>query len=71
MSIKMKFEKNRWFLLVTLAFFSLFSVGCEKGSLGAKSSAIKGYVLDAGTNFIGKPFSAADLTRKIREVLDS
>jgi PAS domain S-box-containing protein len=26
--------------------------------------------LDAGTNFIGKPFTAVDLTRKIREVLD-
>jgi PAS domain S-box-containing protein len=27
--------------------------------------------LDPGTNFIAKPFSAADLTRKVREVLDS
>jgi CheY-like chemotaxis protein len=27
-------------------------------------------VLDAGTHFLGKPFSAADLTRKVREVLD-
>ena len=27
-------------------------------------------VLDAKTNFIGKPFSAADLTWKVREVLD-
>jgi PAS domain S-box-containing protein len=27
-------------------------------------------VLDAGTNFIGKPFSSAGLTRKVREVLD-
>ncbi len=27
-------------------------------------------VLDDGTNFIGKPFTAADLTRKVREVLD-
>jgi CheY-like chemotaxis protein len=26
--------------------------------------------LDPGTNFIAKPFSAADLTRKVREVLD-
>jgi len=26
--------------------------------------------LDAGTMFIGKPFNAADLTRKVREVLD-
>ena len=26
--------------------------------------------LDPGTHFIGKPFSAADLTRKVREVLD-
>ena len=27
-------------------------------------------VLDAGTKFIGKPFNATDLTRKVREVLD-
>ena len=27
-------------------------------------------VLDAGTHFLGKPFTAADLTRKVREVLD-
>jgi CheY-like chemotaxis protein len=27
--------------------------------------------LDPGTNFIAKPFSAADLNRKVREVLDS
>jgi PAS domain S-box-containing protein len=27
-------------------------------------------VLDAGTNFLGKPFSSAGLTRKVREVLD-
>lgn len=27
-------------------------------------------VLDDGTNFIGKPFTAVDLTRKVREVLD-
>jgi DNA-binding NtrC family response regulator len=26
--------------------------------------------LDPGTNFIAKPFTAADLTRKVREVLD-
>jgi CheY-like chemotaxis protein len=27
-------------------------------------------VLDAGTRFLAKPFTAADLTRKVREVLD-
>jgi hypothetical protein len=27
-------------------------------------------VLDAGTHFLGKPFTAADLTRKVRQVLD-
>ena len=27
-------------------------------------------VLDAGTQFLAKPFTAADLTRKVREVLD-
>jgi len=27
-------------------------------------------VLDAGTRFIGKPFTIAELTRKVREVLD-
>ncbi len=27
-------------------------------------------VLDAGTHFLGKPFTADDLTRKVREVLD-
>ena len=27
-------------------------------------------VLDAGTHFLGKPFTAADMTRKIRVVLD-
>lgn len=28
-------------------------------------------ILDAGTQFIGKPFSASDLTHKVREVLDA
>jgi len=28
-------------------------------------------VLDEGTQFIGKPFSVMELTRKVREVLDS
>jgi signal transduction histidine kinase/DNA-binding response OmpR family regulator len=28
-------------------------------------------VLDAGTHFLGKPFTATDLTQKVREVLDS
>jgi PAS domain S-box-containing protein len=28
-------------------------------------------ILDAGTQFIGKPFSAGDLTRKVREMLDT
>lgn len=28
-------------------------------------------VLDAGTQFLAKPFTAAELTRKVREVLDS
>jgi hypothetical protein len=28
-------------------------------------------ILDEGVHFIGKPFNAADLTRKVREVLDS
>jgi CheY-like chemotaxis protein len=28
-------------------------------------------VLDAGTQFIGKPFNAGDLMRKVREVLDA
>jgi hypothetical protein len=27
-------------------------------------------VLDAGTHFLGKPFTGADLVRKVREVLD-
>jgi len=27
-------------------------------------------VLDAGTHFLGKPFTAVDLRRKVREVLD-
>lgn len=27
-------------------------------------------VLDPGTHFLAKPFSAADLTRKVRAVLD-
>jgi hypothetical protein len=27
-------------------------------------------VLDPGTRFIGKPFSVAELRRKVREVLD-
>jgi FixJ family two-component response regulator len=27
-------------------------------------------VVDEGTHFIGKPFSATDLARKVREVLD-
>jgi PAS domain S-box-containing protein len=47
---------------------------------GIKVLYMSGYTDDAivhhgtlapGTNFIGKPFSAADLTRKVREVLDS
>jgi hypothetical protein len=28
-------------------------------------------ILDPGTQFIGKPFSAVDLTRKVREMLDT
>lgn len=28
-------------------------------------------VLDAGTHFIGKPFSGHELTRKVREALDN
>jgi len=28
-------------------------------------------LIDAGTSFLGKPFTTADLTRKVREVLDS
>ena len=28
-------------------------------------------ILDPGTQFIPKPFSVADLTRKVREVLES
>jgi hypothetical protein len=27
--------------------------------------------LDPGTHFVAKPFNAADLARKVREVLDS
>ncbi|HUT77992.1 MAG TPA: response regulator, partial [Polyangia bacterium] len=27
-------------------------------------------LLDTGTQFLGKPFTSADLTRKVREVLD-
>jgi hypothetical protein len=27
-------------------------------------------VLDPGTHFVGKPFTAADLTHKVRQVLD-
>jgi len=47
---------------------------------GIKVIYMSGYADDAilhhgtlapGTHFIGKPFSAADLTRKVREVLDS
>ncbi|MBI4519501.1 MAG: response regulator, partial [Gemmatimonadetes bacterium] len=28
-------------------------------------------VLDEGTSFLGKPFTVVELTRKVREVLDS
>jgi PAS domain S-box-containing protein len=38
---------------------------------GYTDNAIVHYgTLDPGTNFIAKPFTAADLTRKVREVLD-
>ncbi len=39
---------------------------------GYTDDAIVHYgVLDEGVNFIGKPYSVADLTHKVREVLDS
>ncbi len=38
---------------------------------GYTDDAIVHYgVLDEGVNFIGKPYSVADLTHKVREVLD-
>jgi PAS domain S-box-containing protein len=36
----------------------------------ADDAIVQHGVLDPGTRFIGKPFSSADLTRKVREVLD-
>jgi len=51
----------------------------SKSSPGLKVLYMSGYtdnaivhhgVLDPGTRFIGKPFAAAELTRKVREVLD-
>jgi two-component system cell cycle sensor histidine kinase/response regulator CckA len=43
----------------------LFMSGYAADALGRRG------VLEDGTNFIGKPCSVADLTRKVREVLDS
>jgi two-component system cell cycle sensor histidine kinase/response regulator CckA len=36
----------------------------------ADDAIVHNGVLDAGTNFLGKPFTSADLTGKVREVLD-
>jgi two-component system cell cycle sensor histidine kinase/response regulator CckA len=52
----------------------------ERTALGTKVLYMSGYtddiivrhgVLDEGMPFLGKPFTAVDLTRKVREVLDS
>lgn len=40
----------RWLLLFGLLFSSVLFTGCEKGSLGVKDGAIKGYVMDKAMN---------------------
>ena len=42
--------KHRIIMLVVLALASIIFTGCEKGSLGIKTGAIQGYILDANTN---------------------
>lgn len=42
--------KHRWLVLSVLALASIVFTGCDKGSLGIKTGAIKGYVLDNDTN---------------------
>ena len=42
--------KHRIIMLFVLALASVIFTGCEKGSLGIKSGAIQGYVIDFDTN---------------------
>ncbi len=42
--------KHRIIMLFILALASVIFTGCEKGSLGIKSGAIQGYVIDNNTN---------------------
>ena len=42
--------KHRILMLFVLAIASIIFTGCEKGSLGIKTGAIQGYVLDSYTN---------------------
>ena len=43
-------QKQRILMLLALALASIVFTGCDNGSLGAKSGAISGYVLDSETN---------------------
>lgn len=42
--------KHRWLMLLVLSLASVIFTGCEKGSLGIKTGAITGYVIDEETN---------------------
>lgn len=42
--------KHRFIMLFVLALASILFTGCDKGSLGVKTGAIQGYVIDSDTN---------------------
>ena len=42
--------KHRWLMLLVLAVVSIVFTGCNNGSLGVKTGAICGYVIDDDTN---------------------
>ena len=42
--------KHRYLMLIVLAIASIIFTGCDNGSLGIKTGAIQGYIIDHDTN---------------------